>query len=140
MVLFGNQTMTNYEVSVDIKISVNSANNSYAGLIVRCNNPSLYTAQVDESAQGYLVAFNRMQLIQKRINYNSINTNVLTDNIELNEYHNLKVVCKGNKITTYFDGVEAFSYTDANPFSHGCVALYSINAESFYKNLTIKGV
>lgn len=140
MILFGNESMKDYEVSVDIKISVNSANNSYAGLIVRCNNPSLYSGQVDESAQGYLVAFNRMQLVQKRINYNSITTNVLTDDIGLNEYHNLRVVCKGNTITTYFDGEEAFSYTDAYAFSSGCVALYSINAESFYKNLSIKGV
>ncbi len=140
MVLFGTEAMKDYEVSVDIKISVNSANNSYAGLIVRCNNPSLYTSQVDECAQGYLVAFNRMQLVQKRINYNSITTNVLTGNLALNEYHNLRVVCKGNKITTYFDNEEAFSFTDANPYSHGCIALYSINAESYYKNLSIKGI
>lgn len=140
MILLGDESMTNYEVSVDIKIAVNSANNSYAGLIVRCNNPSLYSGQIDESSQGYLVEFNRMQLIQKRINYNSITTNVLTGNLALNEYHNLRVVCNGNKITTYFDGNEAFSYTDAYPFSHGCVALYSINAESYYKNLSIKGV
>ena len=140
MILLGNETLKDYEVSVDIKISVNSANNSQAGLIVRCNNASLYSHQVDQCAQGYLITFNRMQLIMQRINYNSNTVAIQTGNYGLNEYHNLRVRCEGNKITVYFDGVESFTFTDSNPYSHGMVALYSINAESFYKNLTIKGI
>lgn len=140
MILLGNETLKDYEVSVDIKISVNSANNSQAGIIVRCNNPSLYSHQVDQCAQGYLITFNRMQLMMQRINYNYYTTAIQTGNYKLNEYHNLRVRCEGNKITVFFDGVEAFAFTDSNPYSHGLVALYSINAESFYKNISIKGI
>lgn len=140
MILLGNETLKDYEVSVDIKISVNSANNSQAGVIVRCNNPSLYSHQVDQSAQGYLITFDKMQLIMQRINYNSYTTAIQTGNYSLNEYHNLRVRCEGNKITVYFDGEKAFDFIDSNPYSHGMVVLYSINAESFYKNVSIKGI
>lgn len=141
MVLLGAEGMTNYEVSVDIKIGVSSANNSMAGVIVRTNNPSLFSGYVDQSAQGYFISFNRMQLMLQRINYNGSYNAVKTgDDITLGEYHNLKVNCMGNKISVFFDDQFAFSYTDPYPYSHGLVTLYSVNAESYYKNLSIKGI
>lgn len=141
MILFGDDTLTDYEVSVDIKVDVSAATNAMAGVIVRCNHPSLYSGYVDQSALGYFIGFNRLQLVLQKINYTSDVVGVQTgDQYTLGEWHELKVRAKGNAITVYFDDVEYLSFTDASPYSHGLIALYSINTESYYKNLTIKGI
>lgn len=141
MIIFGDETLTNYEVSVDIKVDISAATNAMAGVIVRCNNPSLYTGQIDQSAQGYFVGFNRLQLVLQKINYSSNVVGVKTgDQYTLGSWHNVKVRAEGSIITVYFDGVEHLSYVDPSPYSHGSIALYSINTESYYKNLSIKGI
>ena len=141
MIVFGDETLTDYEVSVDIKVDVSAAVNAMAGIIVRCNNPTLYTGYVDQSAQGYLVGFNRLQLVTQKINYSSEVVAVQTGpQYTLGEWHNLKIIAKGNRIRVFYDEQEHQSYTDACPFTHGSIALYSINSESYYKNLSIKGI
>ena len=141
MVLFGDDTLTDYEVTVDIKVDVSAGTNAMVGVIVRCNNPTLYSGYVDQSAQGYFVGFNRLQLVAQKINYSSTVVGVETgDQYTLGEWHTLKVRVNENVVTVWFDNVEYLSYTDPYPWSHGAIALYSVNTESYYKNLSIKGI
>lgn len=137
MMLFGSTGMTDYTVKVKIKVDVDAASNASSGIIVRTNNPSIYSGQIDESAEGYLITFNNMQLVMSRINYNSMIVAADARDITLGEYHELKVTCIGNTIKVYFDGEYVFEYTDPYPFSHGLVTLYSISTEAYYKDLEI---
>jgi hypothetical protein len=138
MLLFGKDTMTDYTVSVKIRINLDQGN-AASGLIVRAQNPSIFAWHVDECSEGYLINFNNMQLAMYRINYNSQTVAAVSMDIERNKYHDLKAVCKGNNIKVYFDGEFMFEYTDPYPFSHGAVALYNIGAESYWKDLKITG-
>lgn len=141
MVLLGDETLTDYEVEVDINIEVSAGSNAAAGIIVRGLNASLYSGYVDQSSQGYFVGFNNGQIMIDRMNYATNIVGASTGpQYSLNKWHRLKVICQKNLISVYFDGVFATSYTDPYPYSHGLVALYSINAESYYKNLSIKGI
>jgi hypothetical protein len=140
MLLFGSEGMTDYEVSVKVKITMDSSNGASAGIMLRTLNPSIMSGQVNECAEGYLVTFNNMQLVMERMNYNGMTVASLTGDFTLNVYHEMRAICKGNNIKVYFDGEYAFEYTDPNPFTHGMVGLYSISAESYYKDLKITGV
>lgn len=139
LVLFGSSGMTDYEVSCDIKITVDSANDAAAGLYVRCHDASIMSGQVNECAIGYLVSFNDMQLTLKRTAYDSIVLASKSGDYSLGSYHTLKVKVIDNVIAVYFDGTYLFEYCDPDPVSHGQVGLYSIGAQSYYKNLVIKG-
>lgn len=140
MLLFGSEGMTDYEVSVKVKITMDSSNGASAGIMLRTLNPSIMSGQVNECAEGYLVTFNNMQLVMERMNYNGMTVASLTGDFTLNVYHEMRAICKGNNIKVYFDGEYAFEYTDPDPFTHGMVGLYSISAESYYKDLKITGV
>jgi hypothetical protein len=140
LVLFGKSGMTDYDVSVDIKVTIDSANDAAAGLYVRCLNASIMSGQINECATGYLVSFNDMQLTMKRTFYDYLTVASQSGNYALNVYHTLRVVCLGSRISVYFDGNYMFEYCDPDPVSHGQIGLYSIGAQSYYKNLIIKGV
>lgn len=137
LVMFGSEKMTDYTVSVEIKIDQDSLNNARAGFVVRMNNPSIMSGQNAECMQGYLITFNHMQLTMSRMNYNDLNVAVKSGNFELGKWHELKAVVKGNTVTVSFDGERQFSYTDPYPFLHGSIGLYSISSETSYKNLKI---
>lgn len=137
LVMFGAESMTDYAVSVDIRIDQDSLNSARAGIVMRMNNPSIMSGQNAECMQGYLISFNHMQLTMSRMNYNGLTVAVKSGNFKLGEWHNLKAVAKGNTVTVYFDGERQFSYTDPYPFNHGSVGLYSISSETSYRNLKI---
>ena len=135
MMMFGSVGMTDYTVSVDIKLM--SDDSGKAGLIVRMDNPSMNSSQHYGSAQGYFIYLDYMGLSFEKINYNASVIDSYTNSRLCGEYHNLKVTCIGNKITVSLDGKDTFSFVDPNPWSRGAIGFYSYGAEAYYKNLKV---
>ena len=139
MVLFGSRKLTDYAVSVDIKITEN-AGLGKAGILLRADNPNFplgANGSADEAVTGYFVYINKDQVVLQRLSYGATTLASERRAISLNEYHTLKAEIKGNKITVSLDGKESVSFTDSYAFTHGLAGLFSVKTEAYYKNLKI---
>lgn len=139
MVLFGSRKLTDYAVSVDIKITKN-AGLGKAGILLRADNPNFplgANGSAGEAVTGYFVYINKDQVVLQRLSYGATTLASERSAISLNEYHTLKAEIKGNKITVSLDGKESVSFTDSYAYTHGLAGLFSVKTEAYYKNLKI---
>lgn len=137
MIQFGSPTMTDYTVSVEVKLGQLSEL-SNVGLCVRMRKPAYHKTEAETGFQGYFIALNKIQLSLSLCNYDRVG--VATESVQatFDKYYEIKAECKGNKITVYLDGNYMFEYTDPDPYSCGAVGLIGIKAEAYFRNLKIQ--
>lgn len=139
LVMFGTNKLTDYTVSVDVKLT-SEPSARRAGLVVRLNNPN-YPFEApgsDASAmQGYFIYFDDEGIYAEKLNYSADLLASAEVDAPLDEYHKLEVVCKGNSITVYLNGAKKLNIVDSYAYTHGGVGLFSVTTEVYYKNLKI---
>lgn len=147
LVYFGDSHFTDATVEVSVKYVYESSTQS-AGIVLRAKNYSASSTDTFSSIQAYYVYMKCInggvgEIGLARLDHN--NSNLTTriiggiDGIKVGTYYKLKAVIKGNEIKVYLNGKEMFSYVDADPFVTGNIGLYTNGAESYFKDLSIKG-
>lgn len=139
LVMFGTNKLTDYTVSADIKLS-SEPSARRAGIVVRLNNPNYpFEAPGSDAAamQGYFVYFDDGAIYVERLNYSSELLASAEVNAPLDQYHKLKVICKGNTITVFLNGKKLLNIVDSYAFTHGGIGLFSVMSEVYFKNLKI---
>lgn len=139
LLYFGDETLTNYTVEVDIEL-VGDTQASSCGVILRADNPAFASVDNVSSIQGYYVGFNNSKVFITKCDYNNSQTDIVADayKSESNIMHHLKVTIEGNMITLDFDnGNVTLSFVDDLGFTHGSFGLYTDGAAAIYRNIKI---
>jgi len=143
LVYFGNETLTDFTLSVDMKF-IGSTGTSTAGLLLRAGNYAAASNDTYKSIQGYYVNFNNNYARLDSLNF-AADTRTSIEVVAgkenpfrgANDFLTVKVRIKGNTITVWADGKELYSYTDDWAFAAGKIGLYTDGAAVVYKNLVV---
>ena len=144
LVYFGDQTLADYEVEVDVRFLADGVYS--AGLLLRGKNFANASTDGINSIQGYYVSLNTRNVSFSKFNYGDSSTNLIAERHDvaqadlLTHTFHVKAVVKGNLLEVWLDGQKVVSYVDAHPFFTGHVGLYGDGAEVVYTNLKIKGI
>lgn len=147
LVYFGDSRFTDASVEVSIKYTYESSSQS-SGIVLRAKNYSASSVDTYTSIQAYYVYMKCVnggvgEVGLAKLNHNNSNLTAKVvggiEGIKVGTYNKLKAVIKGNEIKVYLNGKEMFTYVDADPFVTGNIGLYNNGAESYFKDLSIKG-
>ena len=139
LVMFGTNKLTDYKVSVDVKLS-SEPSARRAGVVVRLNHPNYpFEAPGSDAAamQGYFIYFDDEAIYAEKLNYSTELLASAEVDAPLEQYHKLEVVCKGNVITVYLNGEKKLNIVDSYAYTHGGVGLFSVTTEVYFKNLKV---
>ena len=138
LVQFGNNTLTDYSMKVSLKTNAMLSGRDKAGVIVRLDNPSVYHRQHYGSGLGYFVYLDFYGVAIERIDYGTRLVATYETKLSVDEWYDLQVDCIDNTLLVKLDGKEVLRYVDPYCFTQGSMALFSYQAETYYKNLEIK--
>ena len=137
--MFGTNKLTDYKVSVDVKLS-SEPSARRAGVVVRLNHPNYpFEAPGSDAAamQGYFIYFDDEAIYAEKLNYSTELLASAEVDAPLEQYHKLEVVCKGNVLTVYLNGEKKLNIVDSYAYTHGGVGLFSVTTEVYFKNLKV---
>ncbi len=137
LVRFGGSDFTDYKVKVDIKTNAMMSRANKAGILLRVTEPSVFWRQTYGSGKGYFVCIDAYGISLERFDYNERLVAYYETELDQETWYTLEAECIDNTIIVYLDGKEVIRYVDPYGFACGATALYSYQAETYYKNLEI---
>ena len=137
LVRFGGSDFTDYKVKVDIKTNAMMSRSNKAGILLRLDKPTIHARQTYGSGRGYFVCIDAYGVSLERFDYNERLVAYYETSLDKDTYYSLEAECIDNRIIVYLDGEKVIEYTDPYGFSRGAAAIYSYQAETYYKNLEI---
>ena len=146
LLITGNKGVSDYEFSMDVKISSGSS----TGILFRMNNYSYSyytTTKQGDDFQGYYLILNKNYIsLNKRYYYQTLEK-VATekpdsyDTFKNGDFVTVTVKCDGAKITVSLNGTEYISYKDDTPFVSGYIAIFGESGTSaIYKNYSYREI
>lgn len=145
LLIAGSQGVSNYEISVNVKI----AQGSSGGIMFRLDNYSFTnykTTQLSDSWRGYYLQLNPTSISLKRGDYTtspeSIKTVKTTGDDALKDGTTVKVTirCLYNDITISINGEKYIEYHDENAYTTGYIGLYADSSSYLYSSFTYKEI
>jgi len=127
LVVFGEETLSNYDLSLEAK---KTGGSGQLGVLFHWLGPGYYRAfyLVGNREIGFSYHYNGIRGQetgnQKGLSYSS------------NRWYSLKIEARGDTFRAYLDGVLQFEQTDAR-FAHGRICLYTANAAARFRRIKV---
>ncbi|MGM9873899.1 MAG: family 43 glycosylhydrolase [Bacilli bacterium] len=137
LVYFGDETMRDYRVEVDITFDGDTLA-STAGIMLRASDPSFHSTDDYRSIFGFYCGFNNTQIFIKECNYYlTLDAGIDARDFYSGVSYHMIAECIGNSIKLYIDDELILSYVTNLGKTFGHPGLYTDGAAAIYKNLKI---
>ena len=141
MVYFGDNTITDFTLEVEIKLE-GKTGTSTAGIVFHAKNYAASSYDNYMSLQGYYLAVNNNQIVLESLNYSdgsqTIGTMVQNNPFATSdEFIPLKIQVRGNHIVVWSGETKLIDVTDSWAFVNGKIGLYTNGAAAVFRNLKV---
>ncbi len=140
--LFGEQGMTDYEMTVRFKIPMEGIGSS--GILIRATEVSLYDAQVADSYYGYSLSLSKIGVNLRRVKYGAVGS------VEFGavkawkdqEEGEITLRVKGGVLEVYEPSSEKplITVADSHPFTHGLYGFFSTGKELTVLSVSVRPI
>ncbi len=144
LVYFGDNTITDFTLEVEMMLEGETSPGSSAGIVFRAKNFASSPHDSEKSISGYYLGANNSILTLMRYNY-ADDTDTLAASaphkFTSNEFYKIKIQMRGNTMRVWVNesAEPVFEVTDDWDFASGKVGLYTTGAAVVFRNLKISG-
>lgn len=142
LVYFGDNTITDFTLEVEMKLEGASGSSSTAGIVFHAQNYAASTHDSYMSLQGYYFKLGNNSVQLEKLNYADGSEKLASDGhvkIDSDIFYKVKIQVRGNAICIWLNDEKLFEVDDGWNFANGKIGLYTDGAAAVYKNLKISG-